>query len=424
MPLSVVVESVEEEGALRTAASSIPGDFVRWTDDPSEFEDYDEFNDFEEVEDGEGREFEGKEFPSEVAVSSPPSSSAVVKVAPVVLPMPDTVSSALTSWPHDHAYIVLIRHGRTPHNNLGLFTGWEDPPLAPDGIEVRSICFFGRCVLMHCTVSTGQYTLGVSRTLIQDAKRAGRLLRKHGFEFDVVYTSWLTRAIQTAFYVMDELDCTWLPLVKSWRLNERMYGALTGKSKRQIEAEYGEDQLKIWRRGYDVRPPPVSVYSPSYPGNDPRRAKYFDELPISIKETLFRSVEERRFAVHRRFPRTESLKCCMDRTIPFYLSRIFPDAVDRGKRVLIASHENAIRGILMHLCDIPELAMSQLHLPNGLPLVYNVRGKCISLLEEDGEDQSEVHDFGPASQYLFRPCQIDDDFYEGMEQPERSTHAT
>jgi 2,3-bisphosphoglycerate-dependent phosphoglycerate mutase len=237
----------------------------------------------------------------------------------------------------------------------------------------------------------------------------------------VVYTSWLTRAIQTAFYVMDELDCTWLPLVKSWRLNERMYGALTGKSKRQIEAEYGGEQLKIWRRGYEVRPPPVSVYSPSYPGNDRRRAKHFAELPVSIKETFFRSLEGRKFAVHRKFPRAESLKCCMERTIPFYSSHIGPDAVDRGKRVLVASHENAIRGILMHLCDIPESAMNQLHLPNGLPLVYNVRGKCISLLEEgdegDGDGPAPAHDFGPAAQYLFRPCQIDDDFYDGRDKP-------
>jgi 2,3-bisphosphoglycerate-dependent phosphoglycerate mutase len=243
-------------------------------------------------------------------------------------------------------------------------------------------------------------------------------LRRHGFEFDVVYTSWLTRAIQTAFYVMDELDSTWLPLVKSWRLNERMYGALTGKSKRQIEAEYGEDQLKTWRRGYTVRPPPISVYSPNSPGNDLRRAKHFDDLPLSIKESFFRSLEARKLVVHRKFPRTESLKCCMDRTLPFYRDRIRVDAVNRGRRVLIASHENAIRGILMHLCDIPESAMSQLHLPNGLPLVYNVKGKCIALLEgeEDESEGAELHDFGPAAQYLFRTCKIDDDFYERMQQ--------
>jgi len=281
--------------------------------------------------------------------------------------------------------VVFIRHGRTPHNNLGLFTGWEDPPLAPDGVE--------------------------------DAKNAGRLLKMHGFEFDVVYTSWLTRAIQTAWYCMEELDETWLPTVKSWRLNERMYGALTGKSKQMIANEYGEDQLKKWRRGFKIRPPAVSPYSLSYPGNDYKRTKYVKDLRISLTETIFRSIQAKEFQIHRKFPKSEALWDCMQRSIPFYTQRIIPEAVDKGKRVLITSHENAIRGILMHLCEIPEEAMNQLHLPNGLPLVYNVKRKCITLLDEGtGEDPMEVHDFGPAAQYLFRPCELDDDFFDQMEQ--------
>lgn len=281
--------------------------------------------------------------------------------------------------------VVFIRHGRTPHNNLGLFTGWEDPPLAPDGVE--------------------------------DAKNAGRLLKMHGFEFDVVYTSWLTRAIETAWYTMDELDAQWLPMVKSWRLNERMYGALTGKSKQMIANEYGEAQLKKWRRGFKIQPPPVSSYSLSYPGNDYKRTKYVKDLRISLMETINRSIEAKKLQVHRKFPKTESLWDCMQRSIPFYTQRIVPEAVNKGKRVLITSHENAIRGILMHLCDIPEEAMNQLHLPNGLPLVYNVKRKCITLLDDgSGKDPMEVHDFGPAAQYLFRPCELDDDFFEQMEQ--------
>jgi 2,3-bisphosphoglycerate-dependent phosphoglycerate mutase len=216
---------------------------------------------------------------------------------------------------------------------------------------------------------------------------------------------------------MDELGDVWIPLIKSWRLNERMYGALTGKSKQMIANEYGEDQLKKWRRGFKICPPPVSSYSLSYPGNDYKRTKYVRDLRISLSETINRSWEARQLQIHRKFPKTESLHLCMKRSIPYYTERIVPEAVNKGKRVLITSHENAIRGILMHLCEIPEEAMNQLHLPNGLPLVYNIRRKCISLLDDgSGVDPMTKHDFGPAAQYLFRPCEIDDDFYYQMEQ--------
>jgi hypothetical protein len=194
----------------------------------------------------------------------------------------------------------------------------------------------------------------------------------------------------------------------------------------------------------------VSSYSLSYPGNDYKRTKYVKDLRISLTETINRSIEAKSLQIHRKFPKTESLWDCMQRSIPFYTQRIVPEAVDKGKRVLIASHENAIRGILMHLCDIPEEAMNQLHLPNGLPLVspnvkacnvlgahfamklartskllfssqfqfqvYSVKRKCISLLDDgSGRDPMEVYDFGPAAQYLFRPCELDDDFFEQME---------
>jgi 2,3-bisphosphoglycerate-dependent phosphoglycerate mutase len=189
----------------------------------------------------------------------------------------------------------------------------------------------------------------------------------------------------------------WLPIVKSWRLNERMYGDLTGKSKRMVANEYGDEQLKKWRRGYKIRPPRVSSYSISYPGNDQSRTKHYTDIPISFRETLSRSLEQRRLVIHRRFPKTESLKDCMDRSIPFYVENIQREAIDRGKRVLITCHENAIRGILMHLCQIPEEAMNSLHIPNGLPLVYDVRSKCITMLDDgSGEDPMKRHDFGPA----------------------------
>jgi len=276
--------------------------------------------------------------------------------------------------------VVFVRHGRTPHNLLALFTGWEDPPLAESGVE--------------------------------DAKRAGQLLRKHGFQFDVVYSSWLTRAIETAWYILDELDMTWLPVIKSWRLNERHYGALTGKSKKMVGNIYGEDQLKKWRRGFNIPPPKTSSFSFEYPGNDYKRTKYVSDIRISFSETLFRSIEAKKFQLHRKFPKSESLKMCMDRSIPFYTERIVPEAVAKGKRVLITSHENAIRGILMHLCEIPEENMNDLHLPNGVPLVYNVRRKCISLLDEGtGEDPLEKYDFGSAVDYLFKPCELlEEDF--------------
>jgi len=313
------------------------------------------------------------DFEEDVTWKKRDSKAETIKVESVV---PNVGQFDLSKDP----VVVFIRHGRTPHNNLALFTGWEDPNLAVDGVE--------------------------------DAKNAGRLLRRHGFEFDVVYSSWLTRAIETAWYVLDELDMAWLPIVKSWRLNERHYGALTGKSKKMVGNIYGEAQLKKWRRGFAIRPPPASSYSFSYPGNDYRRTKYVKDLRISFSETLNRSIEQRKFQIHRKFPKSESLKDCMARTIPFYTEKIVPEAVAKGKRVLITSHENAIRGILMHLCEIPEEHMNELHLPNGLPLIYNVKRKCISLLDDgSGRDPMEVHDFGSAAQYLFRPCELtDEDF--------------
>eukprot|EP00557_Chaetoceros_sp_GSL56_P007505 CAMPEP_0176496534 /NCGR_PEP_ID=MMETSP0200_2-20121128/11244_1 /TAXON_ID=947934 /ORGANISM="Chaetoceros sp., Strain GSL56" /LENGTH=724 /DNA_ID=CAMNT_0017894491 /DNA_START=1078 /DNA_END=3252 /DNA_ORIENTATION=- len=299
----------------------------------------------------------------------------------------ENVSVNLNSLGANDLFIVLIRHGRTPHNKLALFTGWEDPPLAMEGEE--------------------------------DARWAGRLLKKHGFQFDVVYTSWLYRAIQTAWFVLEEMDQLWLPVISSWRLNERHYGDLTGKSKKMVANIYGEDQLKRWRRGYKIRPPPVSSYSFSYPGNDKRRIKYVKDIRISFTETFCRSIEDRKLSIHRKFPKCESLFDCMNRSIPFYTEKIVPEAVAKGKRVLITSHENAIRGILMHLCEIPEECMNDLHLPNGVPLVYNVKRKCISLLDDGtGEDPLEKYDFGSAAQYLFRPCEIgeDEDWYTGPPQ--------
>jgi len=275
------------------------------------------------------------------------------------------------------AVLVIIRHGKTEHNKLKLFTGWEDAPLAMEGVE--------------------------------EAKEAGRLLKLHGFEFDVVYTSWLSRAIETAWHVMDEMDELWLPLIKTWRLNERMYGVLTGLSKRMVAQRHGEQQFMAWRRGYNTPPPKVSSFSPHYPGNDKRYQKYLTDVRWSVSESLIRSIESGRITLRRKLPKSESLKDCMDRTIPFFTERIVPEALEQGKRVLISSSENAIRGLLMRLCEIPEDQISGLEIPNGLPLIFDVNSKCIKLLDDgSGRDPLEVHDFGKAAKYLFRPCQNED----------------
>jgi 2,3-bisphosphoglycerate-dependent phosphoglycerate mutase len=273
--------------------------------------------------------------------------------------------------------IVIIRHGKTEHNKLGLFTGWEDAPLAPDGVE--------------------------------EAREAGRLLRLHGFEFDVVYTSWLSRAIETALYVLDELDSLWLPMIKTWRLNERMYGELTGLSKQMVKQRHGERQFKAWRRGFTTRPPAVSSFSQHYPGNDRRYQKYLNDVRFGLRESAIRSIEMGRPTVHRKLPKTESLKDCMDRTIPFFTEKIIPEAVSQGKRVLIASSENAIRGLLMHLCDIPVDKITELEIPNGLPIIFDIKSRCVKLLDDgSGKDPLEVYNFGKAAGYLFRPCEKED----------------
>mmetsp|Transcript_1226 Transcript_1226/g.1793 ORF Transcript_1226/g.1793 Transcript_1226/m.1793 type:complete len:895 (-) Transcript_1226:143-2827(-) len=277
--------------------------------------------------------------------------------------------------------IVIIRHGKTEHNKLGLFTGWEDAPLAKDGIE--------------------------------EAREAGRLLKLHGFQFDVVYTSWLSRAIETAWYVMDEMNELWLPIIKSWRLNERMYGDLTSLSKQMVAQRHGEEQFKAWRRGYDVKPPAVSSFSKNYPGNDKRYTKYLNDLRYSVRETLIRSIEAGKFEKHRKLPKSESLKDCNDRTIPYFTEHIIPEAVNQGKRVLISSSENAIRGLLMHLCEIPEEEIVGLEIPNGLPLIFDVKSKCVKLLDDGtGRDPLDVYNFGKSANYLFRPCENEDGTFD------------
>ena len=271
--------------------------------------------------------------------------------------------------------IVMCRHGKTINNNLGLFTGWEDAELSDIGRN--------------------------------EAKAAGQLLKAHNVEFDVMYTSWLSRAIETGWTILDELDQLWLPIIKSWRLNERMYGALTSISKSMVKQTYGEDQFVAWRRGYTVRPPPVTSFSEHYPGNDNRYVKYVTDTRFSLKESLIRSLSNGRMEFHKKFPKTESLKDCMDRTIPYFKKEILEPAISSNKSVLITTHENAIRGLLMHLCNIPEDRIAEVEIPTGLPLVYNVEKKCVQLLDDgSGLDPVERYDFGKSPELLFAPCDI------------------
>jgi 2,3-bisphosphoglycerate-dependent phosphoglycerate mutase len=276
-------------------------------------------------------------------------------------------------------HVVIIRHGKTGHNKLGLFTGWEDVSLADEGRG--------------------------------EATKAGEMLRRHGVRFDVVYTSWLQRAIETAWLVLDELDALWLPIHKSWRLNERMYGSLTGLSKKKIRTVYGQAQFQQWRRSYDTKPPAVSSFSSHYPGNDQRYVDNVVDVRWSVKESVIRSLERGRICLHRKLPRTESLKDCMDRTIPYYVNAIESNDIKQGKSVLIASSENAIRGLLMHLLDIPKEEIIKIEIPTGLPLVFDMRYKCLSLLEGDFSD----YNFGEAAELLFTPCTIPDEEFDELE---------
>ena len=184
----------------------------------------------------------------------------------------------------------MVRHGKTEHNKLGLFTGWEDPSLAVEGIE--------------------------------EAKDAGKLLKRNGFEFDVVYSSWLQRALVTAWEILDQMDSTWLPIVKSWRLNERMYGDLTGKSKKMIARKWGQEQFREWRRGYKTPPPPVDSFSPYYPGNEKRYVRYMTDVPYSFTESLVRSIASKKLVLARKYPKTEALAHCMERTIPYLVDHV------------------------------------------------------------------------------------------------------
>jgi 2,3-bisphosphoglycerate-dependent phosphoglycerate mutase len=213
--------------------------------------------------------------------------------------------------------LVLLRHGESTWNRENRFTGWTDVDLSDRGRD--------------------------------EARQAGRLLADGGYVFDVAYTSVLKRAIKTLDIVLDELDLLWIPVFKSWRLNERHYGALQGLNKAETAARHGDDQIKIWRRSYDIPPPPLSSSDDRHPSRDPR----------------YRSVG------HAELPLTESLKDTVARFLPYWDDVIAPE-IRNGKRVVIAAHGNSLRALVKYLDAVPESEIVELNIPTGIPLVYEL----------------------------------------------------
>jgi len=210
--------------------------------------------------------------------------------------------------------LVLLRHGESQWNAMNLFTGWVDVPLSEKGVD--------------------------------EAKRGGRLLVDAGLLPDVVHTSVLRRAIATANLALDVADRHWIPVKRSWRLNERHYGALQGKDKKETLQAYGEEQFMLWRRSYDVPPPPVEIGSEFSQDTDPR---YAGE-PI---------------------PRTECLKDVLGRALPYWESALVPDLLE-GKTVLVAAHGNSIRSLVKYLDDVDDATIAGINIPTGIPLLYEL----------------------------------------------------
>ena len=210
--------------------------------------------------------------------------------------------------------LVLLRHGQSQWNLENRFTGWWDVDLTDKGID--------------------------------EARSAGRLLRAEGFDFDCCFTSVLTRAIRTLHLVLHEMDRLWLPVTKDWRLNERHYGGLTGLNKQEMIDKVGAEQVQIWRRSYDIPPPPLP-----------------DDSPCNVSA-------DRRY-VDVEVPTTESLKDTIARALPYYEAEIAP-ALRSGKRVLVSAHGNSLRGIIKYLSDIGDQEIVGLEIPTGLPIVYEL----------------------------------------------------
>jgi len=213
--------------------------------------------------------------------------------------------------------LVLVRHGQSTWNLENRFTGWTDVGLTD----------LGR----------------------QEAHESGKLLREGGYVFDVAYTSVLRRAIQTLWIVLEEMNLEWIPETKAWQLNERHYGALQGLNKAETAEKFGESQVKIWRRSYDVPPPDLDLADERHPRFDPRYASLSPE----------------------QLPATESLKITLERVLPYWHSTLVP-VIKSGKRVIVAAHGNSIRALVKYLDNISDEEITELNIPTGLPLVYEL----------------------------------------------------
>jgi 2,3-bisphosphoglycerate-dependent phosphoglycerate mutase len=213
--------------------------------------------------------------------------------------------------------LVLLRHGESQWNMENRFTGWADVDLTDKGKE--------------------------------EAKAAGELLKAEGFTFDKAFTSYQKRAIRTLWITLDGMDLMWIPVERSWKLNERFYGGLTGMNKAETAKKYGDDQVLIWRRSYDIPPPELDKSSEYYPGNDPRYAELSeDELPT-----------------------TECLKDTVARVVPYWESTIAPE-IKAGKKLVIAAHGNSLRALVKYLDGMSEEDILKLNIPTGVPLVYEL----------------------------------------------------
>jgi 2,3-bisphosphoglycerate-dependent phosphoglycerate mutase len=213
--------------------------------------------------------------------------------------------------------VVLLRHGESTWNKENRFTGWHDVDLTDRGRD--------------------------------EAREAGRLLKDGGYVFDIAFTSVLKRAIKTLGIALDTLDQLWIPVTKSWKLNERHYGGLQGLNKAETSAKHGEAQTKIWRRSFDIPPPPLTIDDPRHASHDPRYAALKpSELPL-----------------------TESLKDTIARFLPYWHESIAP-VVKSGRRVIVVAHGNSLRALVKYLDDIPEGEITELNIPTGIPLVYEL----------------------------------------------------
>ncbi len=255
------------------------------------------------------------------------------------------------SSPPTAANLVLVRHGQSLWNLENRFTGWIDVDLTEQGVA--------------------------------EARRAGHQIHEAGIEFDAAWTSVLQRAIHTLWIVLDEIESPWLPVTRDWRLNERHYGALQGLNKAETAAQYGNEQVYIWRRSYDIPPPPLDVGHPDHPRFDRR---YRSVAPVAL-------------------PTAESLKLTLERVLPWWESQMIP-ALRAGRRVLVAAHGNSIRAIVKHLDSIEDDEIPQINIPTGMPLAYSLDEE-INVIERRylaGEETAAAAAAAVAAQGQARPA--------------------